>query len=161
MNESSNVIATGFPGIDALEKILRNRLGSIRSRCTNPKNNRYYIYGARGIRCEWDTYESFSRDMFLSFKEHVDSHGIKDTQIDRINPDKNYCKGNCRWTTRIVQARNRRNIKPILYRGKSKILSDWTKELGLEFSRTYQRIYMYGWSIDEAFNPEKHINQFI
>lgn len=163
MKDSNGFIQTPFVGkkrIHSNESILRNRFRTIQGRCTRPSNNRYYVYGARGIRCEWKSFDDFSRDMLESFKEHVAEHGLNETQIDRIDPDKNYCKENCRWVTRIENARNRRNIKPITYKGETKILSDWTKDLGLEFSRTYQRIYMYGWSVDDAFSPKKHVNQF-
>lgn len=140
--------------------ILSGRYYALRRRCNDPKNNRYHLYGARGIKCEWTTFSDFLRDMQSSFEEHSKLHSVHNTQIDRIDPNKNYCKENCRWTNRVVQARNRRNIKPITYKGETKILSDWTQELGLEFSRTYQRIYMYGWSIEEAFSPKTHVNQF-
>ena len=157
-----DVIQTPFPLVNDFDarKILMNRFRAIRRRCTDPENNRFHLYGARGIQCEWATYNDFAADMWEPFKEHIRLHGVKNTQIDRADPDKNYCKENCRWVSRIEQARNRRNIKPITYKGRTQILSDWTNELGLEFSRTYQRIYIYKWPLQEVFDPKKRINQY-
>lgn len=69
------------------------------SRCTDPKNNRYYRYGARGITvCKrWLVYENFLADMGKRPKDH---------SLDRIDNDGNYKPSNCRWATRLEQMRN-------------------------------------------------------
>ena len=141
--------------------VFHNRYYAMRNRCKNPKNNRYHLYGAKGIKCEWTTFQDFMDDMYKSYLKHVKKFGEKETQLDRIDPTKNYNKENCRWVNLSEQARNRTNIKRIIFNGKSQLLSDWTKELGLNFSRPYQRIYMYGWTVEDAFTHEKHINQFL
>lgn len=70
-------------------------------RCTNPANRQYKDYGGRGITiCErWMKFENFLADMGLR------PVGLS---LDRINNDGNYGPGNCRWTTRLQQSRNRR-----------------------------------------------------
>lgn len=75
-------------------------------RCNNKNSTKYYRYGARGIKCMWNSFEEFKKDMYPSYKEHVKLHGVKQTTIDRIDNDGNYCKENCRWATYKVQARS-------------------------------------------------------
>lgn len=71
-------------------------------RCTNPKNNRFQYYGARGIRiCKrWGKFKNFLRDMG---KRPSRRHSI-----DRKNTNGNYTPSNCRWATPKVQRNNRR-----------------------------------------------------
>lgn len=75
-------------------------------RCTNPKHSRYADWGGRGIKVcdEWlQDYFTFEKDV-----------GLRPTpfhQIDRINNEGNYEPGNIRWSTPILQARNRRKKK--------------------------------------------------
>ena len=74
--------------------------GGMIARCTNKKHNRYKYYGARGITvCDrWRLFENFLADM------GVRPEGLT---LDRIDNDKGYMPGNCRWATAIVQANNK------------------------------------------------------
>ena len=75
-------------------------------RCGNPKHEKYKYYGGRGITVcpEWcGSFVAFLRDM----GERPDG-----MTIDRIDPDGNYCKENCRWSTWIEQRANRRDSRP-------------------------------------------------
>lgn len=86
----------------------------IKSRCTNPKNDRYYCYWDRWIKCLRNTYEDFKSDMWESYNIHVKEFWEKDTTIDRINVDWDYCIENCRRITRKEQMVNtRRNRKEL------------------------------------------------
>lgn len=74
------------------------------ARCTNPNNESYNYYGARGITvCErWFTFENFLADM---------GEKPEGLLLDRENNDGNYEPGNCRWVNYSVSNLNRRPFK--------------------------------------------------
>lgn len=88
-----------------------NRFCSIKARCNNKNDTNFKNYGGRGIKCLWKTFEEFRDDMYKSFIEHIDEFGNDNTSIDRINNDGNYELGNCKWSTWIEQANNKRTTK--------------------------------------------------
>lgn len=76
------------------------------NRCTNPKVECYQRYGGSGVTIceEWrNSFEAFSRD--------VGEPPDVSLTIDRIDNDKGYEPGNCRWATHTTQSRNRRYCK--------------------------------------------------
>lgn len=75
----------------------------IKGKCYNPKNSDYKYYGGRGIIMSdrWlESYENFLEDMGRS--------PSKEYTLERKDVDGNYCKENCCWASRQVQASNRR-----------------------------------------------------
>lgn len=84
---------------------------TMRSRCNNPNNKSYIRYGGRGISVckEWDDFTIFLADMESSFEEGK--------TLDRIDNNGNYCKSNCKWSTNIEQANNKRNNLKLIYNG--------------------------------------------
>lgn len=81
---------------------LYNIWRQILDRCYNPNNPSFPIYGARGISvCDrWLKLENFIND--------IGYRPLSYLTLDRIDPNKNYEPSNCRWTTKKVQAQNRR-----------------------------------------------------
>lgn len=73
------------------------------NRCSNPENNAWADYGGRGITvCErW-------RSSFPAFLEDMGRKPTPRHSIDRVDSDKGYEPGNCRWATKKEQANNRR-----------------------------------------------------
>ena len=65
---------------------------SMKDRCNNPHNVRYYRYGAIGVRvCKrWTEFENFLADMGVR---------PRGTTLGRIGDTGNYEPGNCEWQT--------------------------------------------------------------
>jgi hypothetical protein len=132
------------------------------TRCTYKKFHQYADYGGRGIRIEWYDFPEFHRDMYSSFVKHVQQHGLRNTQLDRINNDGNYSKENCRWATKKQNARNTRSTKHITYQGVTKPMIEWASHLNIDYHTLANRLNKYGWTVERAFTepaiPKKNGN---
>lgn len=80
-----------------------NSWRAMRERCTYPRHPRWVDYGGRGIRvCDrWANFENFLEDM---------GERPEGMTLDRINTNDHYYPPNCKWSTPLQQAWNRRNI---------------------------------------------------
>ena len=128
-------------------------------RCYNINDNDYKNYGARGIKVcnEWrNDINNFISDMNDSYIKHINKFGEKDTTLDRIDVNGNYCKENCRWATIIEQANNRRNNCFITYRNETHTIAEWSKITGIK-ACTIAKRYKEGKALEQIFyHPLKY-----
>lgn len=122
---------------------------SMISRCTRPYVNNYQNYGGRGITvCErWMKFENFLADM---------GERPEGLTLERIENDKGYEPGNCKWATWEEQASNRRNTVMVIApdTGKKEPLIEAAKRFSLPLRIIYYRLKR-GWPVDKAFTwPE-------
>lgn len=118
---------------------------TMKSRCSNPKNRKFYRYGGRGITVceEWQTFEPFY--------EWAMANGYSDNlSIDRIDNNGNYCPENCRWATNQEQANNTSKTIKIEFNGETKTLSEWADSIGINRECLWKRIYLRNWPIVKA-----------
>lgn len=107
----------------------------IQTRCHNPNSTSYERYGGRGIKvCEkW-------RNSFQAFLDDMGKRPTCDHSIDRIDNDKGYEPGNCRWATRIEQANNKRNNRLVTIGGETKTIAQWAHEHNLNAATVWRRV---------------------
>lgn len=105
---------------------------SMKQRCENPNNKDYKEYGGRGVKVcdEWHIFEKFLNDM---------GEKPKGLSLDRKDVNGDYCKDNCRWATNDEQANNTRQNVNINYKDKTQTLSQWAKELNLNYGTINSR----------------------
>ena len=169
---------------------------NMKKRCTDPANNRYHRYGARGV-CVCDEW----LNDFKAFETWAKNNGYKrGLTIDRIDNNGNYEPSNCRWVSKREQANNTVNnrietymgvtdtvanlcrlfgkdyglvanrlknhpidvamsdgtlITPnahfLTYKGETKTLSEWNRELGFKRNIVPERLKR-GWTVEEALS---------
>ena len=81
----------------------------ILQRCNNPDNPFYKNYGARGIKCEWKSFEEFLNDMGPHKKGYW---------VERLDNNGNYSKENCKWVRPKENQQNKRTSKRWFLYGK-------------------------------------------
>lgn len=113
---------------------------SMIQRCTNPKTNSYKYYGALGVTvCErW-------RNSFAAFLADMGSAPSLRHSLDRERNEEGYTPENCRWSTDLEQAANKRNNLNVTFEGRTQNLKAWAREISLNYLTLYTR-YQSGWS---------------
>lgn len=124
---------------------LYNIWRGMKKRCSNPANTYYEAYGGRGINVceEWE-------NDFAAFREWAIASGYSSSlTLDRIDNDKGYSPGNCRWVTMKEQNRNQRRNRKICINGETKIFVEWCEYYNIPVYKVRGR-FDRGWNIEEA-----------
>jgi hypothetical protein len=118
----------------------------MKARCkgTGGQNTVRY-YAGRGIKYQesWEKFENFYDDMKDGYADNL--------QLDRIDPDGDYTKENCRWITAKENSRNRRDNTIVTAGGETHVQAWWMEKYGLSNSgslrKRLQRDYGDDWEI--------------
>lgn len=117
---------------------------NMKTRCLNPKNQKFQRYGGRGITiCP----------RLLSYEGFIATVGNRPSSqlsLDRINNDGHYSCGQCelcvangwpmnlRWATIAVQSQNKSNTRHITIGDETLCLSEWARKLNISWKRVLQ-----------------------
>lgn len=138
----------------SLERKLRKKFYHIKERCNCRTNKRRNQYWWRWIKCKRESIEDFIKDMWPSFEEHVNKYWIKETTIDRIDVNWNYCKENCRRATWKEQGKNRRECRQFDYDWKHfETLRDLANYVWLPEDSIRYRLSAW-WNLKDAVETE-------
>ena len=121
---------------------------AMKSRCYRPKDIHYHLYGGRGIAvcASWlESFENFYADMGAR---------PNGASLDRIDPNGNYERSNCRWATLIEQANNKVNNRRIEYRGETMTCAEASRRFKLSDHLLLSRLNN-GWSVERALETPK------
>lgn len=116
---------------------------SMIQRCTNDKHKSYSVYGGAGIKVckKWlNSFEAFYKDM---------GPRPAGKTLDRIDNNKGYKPGNCRWATAKEQANNRHNNVKLTANGVTDTVANWARKTGIGPKTIAYRI-KNGWSVEQA-----------
>lgn len=82
---------------------------AMKQRCLNPNSNNYIHYGARGITIADEFKDSFENYVnYLMSLPNCPSSFPSNKDVDRIDNDKGYERGNLRWVSRSSNILNQR-----------------------------------------------------
>lgn len=118
----------------------------MKSRCRDPKDPGYRLYGGRGIDvCErWNEFSAFWEDMGATWQRGL--------SIERVNNDLGYRPDNCRWATRYEQSRNMRRNHYIQTQWGRMTVMDAALKAGVPHRAVWWRIRA-GWPEERLLEP--------
>lgn len=124
------------------------------------KSRTYYAWSSMKKRCKVNSCDSknyFHRgisvcDRWMKFKNFLEDMGEcpNGLELDRIDNNKGYEPGNCRWVDEITQRRNQRNFKHYDLNGLSMSLIDWSKKTGITYNTLIKRMCRSKWPFEKA-----------
>lgn len=113
------------------------------TRCRSPGADAH-LYHQKGIRvCErWNDFTKFLDDMGPRPSPYH--------SVGRIDGNKGYEPGNCRWETAKEQANNTTRNRFITFNGVSMTIAQWADYWGMPYSKLKWRLE--NWSVERAFD---------
>lgn len=127
---------------------------SMKSRCTSPSHENNKVYKDISVCSRWlESFENFLEDMG---EAPTEKH-----EIDRIDPEKDYYKENCRWVTKKQNCYNKRGKKNTTsqYKGVSfdstrKRNKRWKAQLTINGKKVFEGRYITEVEAAKAYNEK-------
>lgn len=119
---------------------------AIKQRCHNPKADKYYMYGAKGIQVSEEWQQSFEQFLSDMGRKPSSKHSI-----ERKDGKLGYSKSNCIWATAQEQANNIAHNRRIVYQGRNLTLAQWSRETGIPVPTLINRLDHRNMSAEQAF----------
>lgn len=92
--------------------------------------------------------------MASSYEQHVAIHGKKNSTLDRIDNNGDYCKENCRWLTVKEQCYNKSNNVALTVEGRKMFLKEIADHFGIKESTVRTR-YARGWTTKDLIKKTR------
>lgn len=108
---------------------------AMNDRCARLTHPAFSNYGGRGIA----VYPKWQRS-FENFYADIGPRPSSQHSLDRIDNALGYEPGNVRWATWSVQMRNRRVSVWLTHEGRTMILTDWAREIGIDPATLKKRL---------------------
>lgn len=127
---------------------LYNTWQNMKGRCLNPRYKQFADYGGRGITvcARWmHSYANFADDM---------GPRPEGLTLDRIDNDRGYEPGNCRWAPRSEQQRNQRCTVRVIVDGAQYRAADLAERAGLKTDTIIGRAAS-GLTLTELMDPAR------
>lgn len=135
-------------GLKTKCKVFYERWQAMRTRTDNPNYEHYNDYGGRGIKSEeFKYFIDFYDKMYDSFVEKANEIGERNTSLERIDCNKDYCTENCIWIDKHDQPKNQRKTVHFLAIFPNGKIEEWYN--CNEFARTY---HIDDTSVNDAVN---------
>lgn len=145
---------------------LYQRWYDLNRRCYHKNRKDYHHYGGRGIEVCYEWHKD-NPDGFTNFLRDMGSSYVEGLEVDRINNDGNYCKENCKWSTRSEQVVNSRHLgckianPRYLDDGEEVLhLAAMARKYGLNAHLLQDRVGKLGMSVQEAVSLPVKTRQY-
>ena len=134
---------------------------AMKNRCLNKNTERYSDYGGRGISiCDRWMNGVGEKTGFQCFLLDMGPRPSSKHSLDRIDNSKNYEPENCRWATRIQQARNARSNRIVSIYGEDLTLAEATERFSSVSAPAVRQRLSRGWdeirAITAPFGASKY-----
>jgi len=138
---------------DEIDRKLRDRWIGIKARCENPDSHEFHRYGGRGITLSDEFQDPL---IFIDYVKGLPNMSL-DLQLDRIDNNKGYERGNLRWVTSRVNCSNREISRKVSYNGVEMPLSDFVRDF-TDMSYAYvNTLIKSGVTAEEIVNWKREI----
>ena len=117
----------------------------IREITSNPNSPNYKNYaGAYGIENHFSSFKEFADYV----EKKLGPQPFPLARLHRVDPKDHFRPGNLAWADQKTVSRKQRTVIYVKYKNKSKTISAWAEEYGINYSTMIERYYR-GWTAQQ------------